>query len=197
MAVARKKIYTPEEYLRLEERSEIRHEFVNGEIFDMAGGTANHNRITVSLTVVIENRSTDYSRLRKAKKSCSVFTADMRVQIKKANAYTYPDLMIICGKLEYEPGRKDVLVNPTVIFEVLSDSTREYDHTRKFEMYRKLASLQEYVMVEQDRVNVECFRRIESGLWVFEGYDGLRETLRLKSVGIGVSLAAMYENVEI
>lgn len=191
MAVARKKIYTPEEYLRMEERSEVRHEFVNGEIFDVAGGTANHNRITVNLTVAIQNA------LRKAKKSCSVFTTDMRVQIKKANAYTYPDLMIVCGKLEYEPGRMDVLVNPTVIFEVLSDSTREYDHTRKFQIYRKLASLQEYVMVEQDRVTVECFRRIESGLWVFEGYETLRETLRLKSVGIGISLGAIYENVEI
>lgn len=191
MAVARKKIHTPEEYLRQEERSEIRHEFVNGEILDMAGGTAAHNRIAVNLTVTIENT------LRKAKKPCSVFTADMRVQIQKANAYTYPDVLIVCGELEFFQGRQDIITNPLVIFEVLSDSTREYDHTRKFQMYRKLPSLQEYIMVEPNQYSVECFRRIESGLWVFEGYEKQKDVLQLKSIDFKVPLTAIYENIDL
>lgn len=191
MAVARKKIYTPEEYLRKEERSEIRHEFVNGEILDMAGGTVTHNRIAVNLTVAIENT------LRKTKRSCSVFTADMRVQIQKANAYTYPDVLIVCGQMEFYGGRQDIITNPIVIFEVLSDSTREYDHTRKFQMYRKLPSLQEYVMVEPNQYSVECLRRIESGLWVFEGYEKQKDTLQLKLVDLKVPLPAIYENIDI
>lgn len=157
----------------------------------MAGGTADHNRIAVNLTVAIENA------LRKAKKPCSVFTADMRVHIKKANAYTYPDLMIIGGQVEFDEGRQDIVLNPIVIFEVLSDSTREYDHTRKFQMYRKLPSLQEYVMVEQNQISVACFRRIESGLWVFEGYEKQKDTLQLKSVELKIPLASIYENIAI
>lgn len=189
MAVARKKIYTPEEYLKMEERSEIRHEFVNGEIYAMAGTTTKHNEIAGNIYLALRQRS--------ANKPCRSFITDVRVQIKKANAYAYPDVMLVCGKVEYEAERQDVVTNPIVIFEVLSDSTREYDHTRKFQMYRKLASLQEYVMVEQDHVSVECFRRIESGLWVFEGYESLRETLRLKSVELGIPLATIYGGVEV
>jgi Uma2 family endonuclease len=164
---------------------------VNGEIYDMAGGTAAHNRITVNLTVAIENT------IRRTKKPCSVFATDMRVHIKKANAYTFPDVLIVCGKLEFDEGRHDVILNPIVIFEVLSDSTREHDHTRKFQMYRKLASLQEYVLVEQNQASVECFRRIESGLWVFEGYESIKQTLKLKSVEFSIPLSTIYENVEL
>lgn len=188
MAVARKKIYTPEEYLKMEGRSEIRHEFVNGEILNMAGATTQHNEIVGNIYMAIRQRT--------ANKPCHSFQTDVRVQIKKANAYTYPDVMIVCGKVEYEAARQDVITNPIVIFEVLSDSTREYDHTRKFQMYRKLPSLQEYVMVEQNQVSVECFRRIESGLWVFEGYESLKDTLRVKAIEIGIPLATIYENVE-
>lgn len=191
MAVARKRLYTPQEYLAMEQESEIRHEFINGEIYAISGGTAAHNRIAVNLTLSIE------SALRKAKSPCSVFVNDLKVRIKRPNIYTYPDLMVICGKLEFDAGRKDVVLNPTLIIEVSSHSTSRYDHTRKFAAYRQIPSLEEYVMVEQGHVYVECFRKNKSKLWVLEAFENLDETLRLQSVGVDVPLKAIYEQVDL
>lgn len=191
MAVARKKVYTPEEYLRMEERSEIRHEFVNGEIYDMSGSTARHNDICGNLTFALQ------SAIRKGKLGCRVYANDMRLHILKANMYTYPDIMLICGKLEFDHGRQDVVLNPIVIIEVLSESTSNYDHTRKFAMYRQIPSLSEYVMIDQARVSVECFRRNRTKFWVLEALESLRETLRLQSVAIEIPLATIYDNVEL
>ena len=189
MAVARKKLYTPEEYLAMDSHSEIRHEFINGEISDMSGATATHNQLSGNIYLALRERL--------AGKPCRVFFTDMRLRIKRANAYTYPDVMIICGKVEFDEGREDVVTNPTVIFEVLSDSTSTYDHTRKFAIYRKLPSLQEYVLVDQHRAFVERFRRTESGLWVYEGYENLEDVLQLQSVGIEIPLQAIYEDIEL
>jgi len=189
MAVARKKLYTPEEYLAMDSRSEIRHEFINGEIYDMSGATLKHNQLTLNLVYVLRNAL--------AKKPCSVYATDLRLRIKRANAYTYPDVMIICGKVEFDTGRDDVVTNPTVIFEVLSDSTSTYDHTRKFAIYRKLPALQEYVLVDQHRAFVERFQRTEGGLWVYEGYENLEDVLQLQSVEIEIPLQAIYEDMEL
>lgn len=190
MAVARKKIYTPQEYLKMEERSETRHEFVNGEIYDMSGGTATHNKIAVNVSFALE------SVIRKNKLPCRSFVNDLRLRILKANMFTYPDVMLICGKIEFEAGRQDVVLNPVVIFEVLSESTSNYDRSRKFAAYRQIPSLQEYVMMDQARVYVEIFRRDKTKFWIFEALEELQDTLKLKSVGIEISVAAIYEGVE-
>lgn len=189
MAVARKHEYTSEEYFALEESSEERHAFVNGEIYAMAGGTADHNLIALNIVESL--------RVQLRNKPCRVQAADLLLQIKKLNMYTYPDVMLICGKLDFQPGRKDVVTNPVVIFEVLSESTSDYDHTRKFAAYRQLASLQEYVMVQQNHAYVECFRRLESGLWVLHAYEDLADKLELESVGVEIPLKAIYEQVEL
>lgn len=126
MAVARKKNYTPEQYLKMEERSEVRHEFVNGEIFDMSGSSARHNNICGNIAFALQ------TIVRSEKKPCRVYTTDLRLHIKKANIFTYTDVMLICGKIEFAPGRRDVVLNPVVIFEVLSESTSNYDRSRKF-----------------------------------------------------------------
>lgn len=191
MAVARKRTYSPEEYLALEAHSEIRHEFVNGEIFDMAGGTAAHNRITLNLVVALQN---DFGR---TKKPCEVYATDMRLRIRRANAITYPDIMVVCGKIDYDPGRQDLLTNPIVIFEVLSDSTAAYDHSQKFALYRKLPTLQEYVLVDQQRAFVERFRKTESGLWVYEGYESIADTLPLSAVDTEIPLTEIYRGIEL
>lgn len=191
MAVARKKIYTPDEYLRIEEYSETRHEFVNGEIVAMSGGTAVHNQITVNVSYALE------STIRKGKLPCRSFVNDLRLHVKKANIYTYPDVMLICGKLEFDAGRQDVILNPVVIFEVLSESTSGYDRSRKFAAYRQIPSLREYVLIDQARVSVEVFRRDKTKFWVFEALEELQDTLELKSVGIEISVAAVYEQVEV
>lgn len=190
MAVARKKIYTPQEYLKMEERSETRHEFVNGEIYDMSGGTATHNKIAVNVSFALE------SVIRKNKLPCRSFVNDLRLRILKANMFTYPDVMLICGKIEFEAGRQDVVLNPVVIFEVLSESTSNYDRSRKFAAYRQIPSLQEYVMIDQARVSVEVFRRDKTKFWIFEALEELTDTLKLKSVGIEISVAGIYEGVE-
>lgn len=191
MAVARKKIYTPEEYLKMEERSEIRHEFVNGEIFDMSGSSARHNDICGNITFAIQ------SIIRKEKLPCRVYQTDLRLQIVQANMFTYPDVMLICGKIEFAPGRKDMVLNPVVIFEVLSESTSNYDRSRKFAAYRQIPSLQEYVMIDQSRLSVEVFRRDKTKFWIFQALEELKNTLHLKSVDMDIPLAAIYEGVEI
>jgi len=190
MAVARKKIYTPQEYLKMEERSETRHEFVNGEIYDMSGGTATHNKIAVNVSFALE------SVIRKNKLPCRSFVNDLRLRILKANMFTYPDVMLICGKIEFEARRQDVVLNPVVIFEVLSESTSNYDRSRKFAAYRQIPSLEEYVMIDQARVSVEVFRRDKTKFWIFEALEELTDTLKLKSVGIEISIAGIYDGVE-
>jgi Uma2 family endonuclease len=191
MAVARKKIYTPDEYLRLEERSETRHEFVNGEVHAMAGSTTTHNDICVNLTVALQ------SAIRKEKLPCRVYATDLRLRIPKANMYTYPDVMLICGRIEFDAGCQDIVLNPVVILEVLSESTSHHDHTRKFAAYRQIPSLQEYVMIDQARVSVEIFRRDKTKFWIFEALEDFKSVLQLKSVGIEIPLAAIYEGVNL
>lgn len=190
MAVARKKIHTPEEYLKMEERSEIRHEFVNGEIFDMSGSSARHNDICGNVVFALQ------TIIRKGKLPCRVYTTDLRLRIVKANMFTYPDVMLICGKIEFDAERKDVVLNPVVIFKVLSESTSNYDRSRKFAAYRQIPSLQEYVLIDQARVSVEIFRRDKTKFWVFEAFEELKSTLKLKAVGIEIAVAAIYEGVE-
>lgn len=190
MAVARKKIYTPEEYLALEEHSDIRHEFVSGEIFDMAGSSARHNDIVQNVNFALQ------STLRQRTLPCRIYTTDLRLRIKKANTYTYPDLMLICGKLEFDAGRQDVILNPTVIIEVLSPSTSNYDHTRKFAAYRQIPSLEEYIMIDQESVSVERFRRDQTKFWVLEALEAITDTLDLKSVDVEIPLSAIYAQIE-
>ncbi len=188
MVAPAKKTYTPEEYLAQEEQSEERHEYYHGEIFAMAGGSANHNRITRNVLTSLDQALTA--------KPCEAFANDLRLLVKKSGLYTYPDVMVICGKTEFMPGRTDTVANPILIVEVLSESTREYDRTTKFRFYRQIPTLQEYVMIDQARVYVECFRRTEGGLWVFEAYDQLEDTLQLQSVGLEIPLARIYNKVE-
>jgi Uma2 family endonuclease len=191
MAISRKKQYTPAEYLKLEVSSDIRHEFLDGEIFAMSGSTVAHNEICGNLTFAIQ------SAIRSRKLPCHVYANDLRLRIKKANMYAYPDVMLICGKLEFDAARKDVVLNPTTIFEVLSDSTANYDRTLKFAAYRQIPSLQEYVMVDQARTYVEVFRRDKSKFWVLEALENARGTLRLESIDVQIPLAAIYEGVEV
>lgn len=188
MAARAPKCYTPEEYLALEEQSQIRHKYLNGEIFDMAGGTTQHNLIALNAVVALRSAS--------GKRPCSVFANDVLLRIMKGNICTYPDVMVICGKIEYEGKRRDVVTNPVVIIEVLSDSTEKYDRTDRFAFYPQIPTLQEYVMIDQSRVYVECFRKTKSKLWTLETYRESESILKLPSLEIEVCIAALYERVE-
>lgn len=188
MVAKPQKYYSPEEYLTLEETAEYRSEYYRGEIFAMAGGSANHNRIAGNI----------YLGLRETLegKPCEAFITDMRLHVKKNSLYTYPDVMVVCGRIEYVKGRTDTLTNPVVIIEVLSESTQAYDRGAKFELYRAIESLQDYVLVDQARVHVEYFHKLEDGRWLLAEFNELDAVLRLEAVEVELPLSRVYQRVE-
>ncbi len=178
---------TPQAYLLLEEQAAYKSEYYRGEIWPMAGGTPNHNRIAMDFAIAADAQLIETP--------CEMFGSDMRLFIEAHTMYTYPDVMIVCGGLAYAPQRTDTLTNPTVIVEVLSPSTETYDRTTKFKRYQALASLQEYILVEQERPRIEQYRRAADGEWSLTVVEGLESTLRLESVGIALPLTRIYRRV--
>ncbi|MGB3560607.1 MAG: Uma2 family endonuclease, partial [Geitlerinemataceae cyanobacterium] len=151
MQAEEQKIYTPDEYLDFEVNSEFRHEYINGEIVPMTGGTPNHNQITGNL----------YAALNFALKRqpYRVFVADQRLWIPQRRIYTYPDVMMVAGELQLQEGRRDTIMNPLAIAEVLSPSTRSYDKDEKFSAYRTISTFQEYLLIEQSKMHVEHYTK--------------------------------------
>lgn len=187
MATAALTYYTPEEYLALERHAEFKSEYIDGEIVAMTGATIRHNAIAGSFLVAL------YTRLRGG--PCRVSGSDLRVQIAGGRRYVYPDLLAYCGDPKTSDASLDTLTNPVLIVEVLSPSTEAYDRGEKFAYYRSIESLQEYVLVAQDRAMVERFVR-HGDLWVFSAFSGLDAEVELTSVGCTVPLREIYENVE-
>jgi Uma2 family endonuclease len=180
--------YSPEEYLDLEVASEIRHEYIDGDIVPMTGGTPNHNRI-------IRNLCTELTMGLRGQ-ALEVFVADQRLWIPQAKIYTYPDVMAIAGELTYQAGRRETITNPTLIVEVLSESTRNYDRGDKFAAYRTIATFQEYALVDQYSAHVEHHVKTGSKQWMLQEYDGLDTTLNLASLGLEISLRDIYNKVQ-
>ncbi len=178
---------TPEEYLAQEELSRDKHEYWFGETYMMAGTSLNNNRIVISTTNalvrVLERRP------------CSVFNSDIRLRSPQDDVYTYPDVMVICGKIEIDPRQQDTVMNPQVIVEVWSDSTRDYDRGEKFKMYRKIPSLREYVMIDQSSPYIEHYRR-DGHFWVLETLEELDAVLHLRSLDCEISFADIYRQIE-
>lgn len=182
-----KKVITPEEYLALEEKADHKSEYYNGEMFALAGGSVNHNQITFNVAKAFDRLPTH--------KPCRVFSNDVRLRTQKSGLYTYPDVMVICGRIEFVPGRDDTLTNPILIVEVWSDSTKAYDRGEKFAMYRQIPTLQEYVMIDQTQPYVEHYRR-DGHFWVLETLEKADAILTLPSLECEIPLAVMYEKVE-
>lgn len=182
------KLYTPEEYLALEVDSEVRHEYRNGEILAMAGGLPTHNEIAGDLCVVF--------KVALKQQPYSIFVCDQRLLIPAGNLYTYPDVMVVPRPIELQDGRKDTIVNPVLIAEVLSDSTKDYDRGEKFIAYRSIPTFQEYLLISQDAPHVEHYVKQTANQWLFTEYDGLESVVMLSSIGVEMSLADLYENVE-
>lgn len=179
---------TEEEYLEIERRAEYRSEYFAGEIFAMAGGSRKHSAIIFNLTVVLG------SRLRGG--SCRGYSSDLRIEISGIGKYTYPDLTVVCGEEIFHDDMNDTLLNPTVIIEVLSPSTEAYDRGKKFEHYRKLESLREYVLVSQDQPRIETFLRQETGEWLYRDVSGIEAVARLASIDCEMPFGNIYDNVE-
>ena len=187
MSVQPKTRYTLQEYLDLERSAEVRHEYLDGEIFAMVGASWPH-------VVIVSNLVTRLSpQLRE--RGCQAVSSDLRVKISAIGLYTYPDIAVVCGKPQLEqPG--DTLINPTMIIEVLSDSTEAYDRGKKFEHYRTVGSLTDYVLVSQDKVLVEHFSRQADGRWLYTAANKLTDSISITTLGCALNLAEVYETVE-
>ncbi len=176
--------YTYEEYLELENLSEIRHEYYHGEVFAMAGGTIRHNDILRNLIIGI-------NPLLKNKK-CKLNFESARTQIKDKTHYVYPDIVISCENAEYD---KTTIKYPTVIIEILSDSTELYDRTDKFNAYRQILTLEHYVLITQKKCTVECYTR-NGNEWIYKIYESMTDFLELTKLDIKLKLSEIYENIE-
>jgi Uma2 family endonuclease len=179
---------TPQEYLIRERQASIKSEFYQGEIFATGGGSANHSLIAANLVREAGNALKD--------KPCTVFNSDLRVQVQATGLYTYPDATIVCGEQIFDDDHRDTLLNPTVIIEVLSDSTEKYDRGKKSNHYRQIASLKELILIAQDRPQVERFTRQPNGDWLFHEQKELSAEFELKSLGISVAMSELYRGVK-
>ncbi|MFB9295371.1 Uma2 family endonuclease [Persicitalea jodogahamensis] len=188
MTAQPKQKYSPEEYLQLERAAEYKSEYYRGEIFAMAGASRNHNRIVGNLNGLFYNFL--------LAKPCNFYPSDMRVHVPANGLYTYPDLLVACGQEEYLDDETDTLLNPKIIIEVLSKSTGSYDRGDKFEMYRSIPTLMEYVLVDSRRVKAEVWRK-EEGTWLLAiETNDLESNLELKSIDFTLSLHDVYNNTE-
>ncbi|MCB9454158.1 MAG: Uma2 family endonuclease [Anaerolineaceae bacterium] len=178
---------TEEEYLAFERQSDIKHEYLNGEIFAMSGASRKHILICVSTTnALFDLLSND---------PCEIYQTDMRVKVGTGRLYTYPDIVIACGEPEFTEDKEDTLLNPIIIIEVLSPSTEIYDRGKKFQYYREIESLREYILVSQDSPRVERYLRQENDAWLYTDANGLDAHITLESVGCTLPLANMYRKV--
>lgn len=188
MSLQPKPYLSPEDYLALERRAEFKSEYFDGEIFAMAGASEPHNLITIN---TIRELS-----IQLKKRPCKAYANDMRVKVSPMGLFTYPDVIVVCGQAQFDDSQRDTLLNPTLIVEVLSGSTEAYDRGRKFEHYRKLESLMEYVLIAQHRPHVESYRRQPDQRWVLTESDGLESSLRLDAIDCELALAEIYDKVE-
>jgi len=177
---------SPEEYLALERQSGERSEYLNGQVSAMTGASLAHNAIGVNVVLSLGAQLKG--------KPCSVYVADMRVKVIATGLYTYPDVIVVCGEPQLEDAEADTLLNPTVLVEVLSPSTEAYDRGEKFAHYRRSPSLQEYVLIAQDRVRVEHFAR-QGDQWVLTEADDLGDSVRLPSINCQLALKDIYDKV--
>ena len=175
-----------EEYVKIEESSEIKHEYHDGVAYAMSGASEKHNLIAGAVYRSLGNQL--------AGKSCRPYFSDFRLKIEAANLYTYPDVSVICGETRLAEGRQDIFINPTLLIEVLSESTEAYDRGKKTELYRTIPSLQEYLSLAQDRPHVEHYSR-QGHCWLLREYSAMDEEVVLESTGCTLTLAAIYAQV--
>lgn len=173
------------EYLAAEERSDVRHEFLNGEVWEMAGGTPEHAALAAAMIAELS------SRLRG--KPCRIYSSDLRIRIQETGLATYPDVAVVCGQLATAVDDEHAALNPVVLVEVLSPTTEGYDRGAKAAHYRRIPALREYVLVSQSEPPIEVHRRTESGRWeLFDARPG--ETIELASLGVRLDVSAIYAN---
>ncbi len=188
MAVPQKDTYTRDEYLDMQLEIDEKYDFYQGKLFLKTSRSFNNNVLGGNMFALLHASQKG--------KPCEVFTSDMKIDIEFHDLYVYPDASVICGKPEFTEGRTDAVKNPVVIVEVLSPSTREYDRGSKFTFYRSLPSLKEYIMVDQDRVFIDYYRKAEDGRWILEEITELDAVLSLQSIDFSSTLSEIYDGVD-
>lgn len=182
-----KKLYTVEEYLAFEREALDKHEYINGEIIAMAGASREHNLISANVGAEI--------RFRLKGKNCETYMNDMRVRMK-GNRYGYPDVVVVCGEPQFANDEFDVLLNPTIVVEVLSDSTRFRDKTEKLEVYQKMESIKECLLIEQAIMRIEHYIKQTPNQWLLRIYENQDEIVNLESIGCRISVSDIYSQVK-
>jgi Uma2 family endonuclease len=178
---------TAEDYLRIERAAEWKSEYIDGEIFAMSGGSPRHSQIAMNIGRELGNQLLEGP--------CIVYGSDLRVATDPQQHYTYPDVIVACDPPQYVDTQLDTLTNPTLIAEVLSESTEKYDRGAKFERYRSVPTLSEYLLVAQDRVHVELYTRQPDGAWVLHEWNDPAEEIDLVSLRCRLKIAGVYAKV--
>jgi Uma2 family endonuclease len=187
-AQTEKQTCTPETYLEFELNSDERHEYIDGEIIPMTGGTPNHNEMASILNAAL--------RMSLKGKPYSIFVADQRLWIPEYKIYTYPDIMVIQRPIALQEGRLDTVTNPVLIADVLSKATKGYDKDGKFAAYRSIPSVQEYLLIDQYTPQVEIYSKTAENKWIFSEYKNMDDRIVMSSIPFRVTLADLYENIE-
>lgn len=178
---------TSEEYLALERCAEYKNEFFKGEMFAMVGASRKHNLITFNIGGELRKQLQN--------RSCEAYISDMRVKVDPTGLYTYPDVVVVCGEPQFEDQELDTLLNPTVLIEVLSESTEAYDRGRKFEHYRNLDSLSNYLLIAQDKPHVEHYTRQPDNQWLLSETTDENDAVSIASIDCTLQLREVYDKI--
>lgn len=188
MSSQRKTLLAPEEYLAIERKSEIKHEYFAGQMFAMVGASRRHNLITVNIIRILGNQLLN--------RPCNVYPSDMRVKVSATGKYTYPDVVVACEEEKFDDAENDTLLNPVIVIEVLSESTEAYDRGKKFEHYQSIESLTEYLLVAQDPYRIEQYVRQSNREWRYAEYHNAEDVIKINAIGCEVVVKDVYAKVE-
>jgi Uma2 family endonuclease len=180
---------TPEEYLALERTAEYKSEYFAGEIFAMAGASERHVSIVANLMYMLVGQLKG--------RPCKAYANDLRLKVSPTGLYTYPDVLVVCGTPRFAGEQQDTLLNPVALIEVLSESTEAYDRGKKFDHYRALTSVSDYLLVSQDQHKIEHFVRQPDNRWLFAAYTALDDVVEIPSIACALPLRDVYDKVEI
>lgn len=179
---------TPDEYLAAERLSDYRSEYLDGGVYPMTGASLNHGRVIINVATELA--------LQLRERDCDVLVADMKVRLQESRKFFYPDVCVLCGAPQFHDERKDIILNPDFIVEVLSPSTEAFDRGAKFKAYKTIESLKEYLLVSQNEPSIEQFVRNGDGKWTYAAVEGLESSIALPSIECTLNLSAVYKRVE-
>jgi Uma2 family endonuclease len=179
---------SPEEYLTQERLADFKSEYLDGFVYAMAGGSPQHNQLGVNITTELN------IQLRQS--HCNVYSSDLKIGVSRHGPFFYPDASVVCGVLEFHDKYRDVVLNPVLIIEVLSKSTANFDQGEKFEAYRRIVTLQEYVLVAQKKPHIMRYTRQSHGGWSFYETYNIEDTVHLASIECDLALADVYAKVD-